>query len=229
MKRNQLSALSIRLRLPLLICSLLLFVMLVFGYISYLGIRNASMKIGEERLQTLTEQLSTMFAASTGAQHSPIHQASRNPAVRQFLRTGGKDSVASARLVLERLQRDSTYVNAELIYNYRVLLRTNNSSTVFPVRGVLRSNGPDSARIGSMYLKNDSIFYPMIAPVYEGKTKLGDRITWRLLRATQKSLDDLAALLGTEARLYLGNADGTLWTDMVKPVTSPPVDNNNLE
>src|SRR5688572_11289587 len=115
MSRNQLSALSIRLRLPLLICLLLLMVMLLFGYISYLGLKDASMKIGEDRLQTLSKQLSVMFTASVGGQHSPTHMASRHHAVKHFLQTKNVDTLKSAKGVLEKLHRDSTYIHVELL------------------------------------------------------------------------------------------------------------------
>ena len=47
--------------MPLLICLLLLTLILLFGAISYIGIRQATLGIGKERLRTLTEQLSSMF------------------------------------------------------------------------------------------------------------------------------------------------------------------------
>src|SRR5258708_27483339 len=33
--------------------------------------------------------------------------------------------------------------------------------------------------------------------------------------------------MGAGAKLYIGNADGTLWTDMIRPVSSPLVDKQN--
>jgi PAS domain S-box-containing protein len=231
MIRNQLSALSIRLRLPLLICLLLVFVMLVFGYISYLGVKNASLKVGEDRLKTLTNQLSVMFTASTGGQNSPTHMAARNNAVKHFLRTNNNDSINSAKAVLERLRKDSTYIHVELLdAARRHILATSAYSLPFPADSILALSGnPDSARVGKMYLHNDTIFYPIIGPVYDGKNKLGDIVNWRIMKASQKSLDDLSALLGTDARLYLGNTDGTLWTDMVKAVSMPLKDTKNTK
>jgi hypothetical protein len=49
MKRNLFSALTIRQRLPLLICSLLLVSLLIFGAISYIGVRETVLKTGKER------------------------------------------------------------------------------------------------------------------------------------------------------------------------------------
>src|SRR5882672_5576757 len=55
---------SIRQQLPLLICLLLVILIALFGTISYLGVRKASMAIGEQRLRSLTEQLSSLFEQS---------------------------------------------------------------------------------------------------------------------------------------------------------------------
>src|SRR5258708_26224957 len=53
--------LSIRQQLPLLICLLLVVLIILFGSISYLGVRRASIAVGEQRIRTLTEELSSMF------------------------------------------------------------------------------------------------------------------------------------------------------------------------
>ena len=64
MKLKKIRIISIRLQLPLLICLLLLVMILLFGTISYMGIRRASLAIGQQRLQSLTEQLSGMLQQS---------------------------------------------------------------------------------------------------------------------------------------------------------------------
>jgi signal transduction histidine kinase len=49
-------------------------------------------------------------------------------------------------------------------------------------------------------------------------------VRWRPLRTSPKAIDQLSKLLGTKATLYFGNKDGTLWTDLLRPVTRPPFD-----
>jgi signal transduction histidine kinase len=44
------------------------------------------------------------------------------------------------------------------------------------------------------------------------------------VKASPKTLEQLAQLIGTKATLYFGNDDGNFWTDMIKPVSGPPVD-----
>src|SRR5688500_12028222 len=102
--------LSIRQRLPLLMCVLLLSIILVFGCISYLGVRKASLKIGEDRLHALTEQLSTTLA--TSAQNLVLSNfiGSNKSAIKKYLLSRGKDSSTKALKILQGLQKDSTYL-----------------------------------------------------------------------------------------------------------------------
>src|ERR1700722_6272919 len=53
--------LSIRQQLPLLICLLLISLILLFGAVSYIGIRRATLGAGQERLRSLTGQLASLF------------------------------------------------------------------------------------------------------------------------------------------------------------------------
>src|SRR6185436_1580354 len=48
------------------------------------------------------------------------------------------------------------------------------------------------------------------------------------LSATPQVLNQLSQLMGTGATLYVGNADGSLWTNFIKPVPGPPIDIGNL-
>jgi len=41
--------------------------------------------------------------------------------------------------------------------------------------------------------------------------------------STPGALEQLSRLMGTDARIFVGNTDGSLWTDLLKPISSPPV------
>ena len=59
-----LKGISIRKQLPLLICLLLLVIILLFGAVSYWGMRTAALSVGQQRLRSLTEQLASLFQQS---------------------------------------------------------------------------------------------------------------------------------------------------------------------
>jgi signal transduction histidine kinase len=238
--------LSIRQQLPLLICLLLLVLILVFGSVSYLGVRRASMAIGEQRLRSLTEELSSMFQQSGSTLSASTQAFARQQDIVHFFDTdtGSFGGNASRRLssgkALEALQKalaDSQTTWADLRdLQGRTLLHAGK-----PDGGTLTSgeNGkrfvePDGAKevnptrrdsnfVGKFYVAGDSMYFPLVATVINRGKPVGYLFRWRPVRATQKALNQLSQLLGAKAALYFGNVDGTLWTDLLRPVsnTSP--------
>src|SRR5690348_3772793 len=119
-KRNTLSPLSIRQRLPLFICILLLGVIAVLAIISYIGVKRTALAVGKERLESLTEQVSNSFSAR--AMITPVRLTAGQPAIKKYLASGGTDSAAEAMAALEKLRmdRDTFSVVTELLNLKRV-------------------------------------------------------------------------------------------------------------
>ena len=229
MKRLVFSRLSIRQRLPVLICLLLLSVILIFGCIAYLGVRNATLKAGRDRLQTLSEQLSAMLSGNVHNSISTTHAAANKPAIRKYLLSNGKDSAAEVLDLLRELRKDSLYAQVELRNSdhARVLHSAKKgvyiNADIDSLMVMAPFAKPDSGRVGKLYEIDHSIYYPAMVTVTEQNKLLGYIIRWRKMNATPKTLKQLSQLLGGEARLYIGNADGSLWTDMIRPVSPPPM------
>ena len=243
-------SLSIRQQLPLLICLLLLVLILLFGSVSYLGVRRASMAIGEQRLQTLTQELSSMFQQSGSSLSAGTQAFARQEDIVHFFDadtgsfSGNGSRRPSSGKALEALQKtlaDSQTTWADLRdLQGRPVLRAGK-----PQGGTLTAgeNGkrfvePDAAKevnptrhdsnfVGKFYLAGDSMYFPIVATVRKSGKPVGYLFRWRPVRATQKTLTQLSQLLGAKAALYFGNSDGSLWTDLLRPVsnTSPPTKN----
>ncbi|HTE09703.1 MAG TPA: ATP-binding protein, partial [Chitinophagaceae bacterium] len=77
--------------------------------------------------------------------------------------------------------------------------------------------------IGKFYRAGDTIYYPIMASISEKKVLTGFVVRWRRQVVTAKALSQFSQLLGTNATIYLGNRDGSLWTDMISPVAPPPI------
>ncbi|HSU27655.1 MAG TPA: HAMP domain-containing protein [Chitinophagaceae bacterium] len=218
--------LSIRQRLPLLICTLLLIVILVFSWSSYIGVKNAAMKMGKARLQTLTGQLSSLFGQSAQAVLIGTHTAASQEPVKKILREKVIPGDSSALLVLQKLRTDSSWVLVQLLNADRMpvlssgfpgvqsMMDMNSLSSSFPIEA-------DSVKIGKFYSYGDSIYYAVIAAVSENKQVKGYLVRWRLQKATEKAVAELSGLLGSNTVLYVGNADGSFWSDMNKRVDPP--------
>ena len=106
--------LSIRQRLPLLICALLLTIIFVFGFTSQIGVKKAALRIGNERLQSLSDQLSTIFGGTAHIAISSTYATANKPAIKKYLLSNGKDSAAQTLKLLEALRTDSLYEQVEL-------------------------------------------------------------------------------------------------------------------
>jgi signal transduction histidine kinase len=239
-------ALSIRQQLPLLICLLLIVLIALFGTISYLSVRRASMAIGEQRLRTLTEELSSMFQQSGHNLAVGTQALARQADITHYFTgdTGTGFDRGKALAALQKMLVDTQTVRADLRdLQGKVLLEAGRGVTaehrqgltaavetgtrwVRPdVAGEFGKGDRDSNFVGRLYLAGDSMFYPIVAHVYQGDKPKGYLLRWRPVKATQKAITQLSQLLGARATLYFGNTDGSLWTDLLKPVTvtSPAV------
>lgn len=232
MNSFRLSQLSIRQRLPLLICTLLLSVILIFGVISYLVVKEAALKVGQERLFTLSQQLSSMLSTSSQTQTSAAHVTADKQAVRSFLLSGGKDSAAAVDQLLMEMKKDSSFIQAEFRDPNGVSLAKSSKAGVnidLPVNYMLAGNnnkGPVT-KTGKMHIVGDSLYYPIMATVLAENHLVGYFIKWRKMTRRLRSVEQLTKLMGSDARLLIGNADGSLWTDMRKPVDHLPYTNNH--
>src|ERR1700739_1311738 len=101
--RYLLSRLSIKQRLPLLICTLLLVCIVIYGFANYYSLKKADLTIGRDRLHSITTQMNASFGQVTAAYISNSISVSKQAAVMQFIKSGGKLSQDGARNALARL------------------------------------------------------------------------------------------------------------------------------
>lgn len=226
MIRNLFSRLTIRQRLSLLICSLLLSVILVFGVISYLGVRKASLKVGRERLYTLSQQLSNMLSENTYNLIAATYDAANRQSVKTYLLSNGKDSTEEVNTLFKDLLKDSAHIQVQLLNaEQRILLNSAKQeiASLLSFHSVFANiKRPDSGRVGKFYAIGNSVFYPTMAAVVHGNKIIGYMIRWRKMQASSKAVEQILQLMGTDARFFVGNSDGSVWTDLMQPLSLPP-------
>ncbi|HEX6181181.1 MAG TPA: HAMP domain-containing protein, partial [Chitinophagaceae bacterium] len=229
MKPVFLPRLSIRQRLTVLTCILLLTIIVVFGWLAYVGVKKEALKTGHERLQLLSEQLSAILASSARNGITTTYVAGNRPAVQQYLSSGGKDSLAQIQMVLAELRRDTANLQVELRdIEKKLVLRSAKqgidiSINIDPMFSFADNGNRDSGRVGKFYQLNDIIIYPLVVPVAEQGRLVGYIVRWRRTTTGSRTLEQISKIMGPGAKLYVGNADGTMWTDMLT-VVSPPLD-----
>lgn len=221
--------LSIQQRLPLVICILLAATVISVSLISYIGVKKASIEVGKQRLRSLTGQLSGMFGQSSQGVLTATRTIAQQDSVKNFLLSGGNSYREEALDALSKLHRDTSSVLVELLNaNLQPVLQSGKNGIRSPLDGSIALHDtpvkPDSCHIGKIYFQRDSMFYPVIASVVSNHQTIGYVLRWRLLISNPKSVSQLSDLLGTNATLYIGNSDGSLWTDLLKPVQRQPWD-----
>lgn len=230
-----LSGLSIQQRLPILVCLLLCSVILTFSFISYYGVKKAAINIGETRIRAVTDQLGTMFVKSSHSLNTSLSRLANNDTIKTFLFSEGTQKIRDTELILRRIQKDSTWVLVELLNAKRnpifqsghieagERLRLN---TIFSDI----QNTSDTTNIGKVYaVDKTTMYYPIVTRISDQGKSAGYIIVWKLLTSNQQKIKELSQLLGTGAILYIGNSDGSLWTNLLHPVTAPPVNLNSGE
>ncbi|MDB5152016.1 MAG: hypothetical protein JWR54_767 [Mucilaginibacter sp.] len=225
--------LSIQRRLPLLICAFLLSSIVLYGFANYYSLRKATLTMGRDRLSLLTDQMGSMLSQSAQLMAKEAHMAALQKSVIQYLKSGGKESRKEALNELDKLRKDSTYVLMELLNtNFTPVLRSDKSAIDINVnmKNVFSFTDAaiDSGKLGKIYNVKGPMYYPVIAPVTDNKHILGYVMYWRLLFSTPKAVEQLSQIMGTGAGLYIGNTDGSLWTNMTRSLHGPPFKTSHI-
>ena len=224
--------LSIQQRLPLLICAFLLSAIIIYGFANYYSLRKATLTIARDRIGMLAQQISTMFGQSAQTVLKKERTAAAQNTVTQCVKSGGKEFRKEALAELDKLHTDSTWVSIELLDTNLVPLLRSNKSTVHVnvnIKDVLAFThvGPDSGSVGKIYRMGDTMYYPAIATVTDGNQIIGYIMCWQWLHVTPKAVAEFSQLIGTGTTLYIANTDGSLWTDLLKPIPALPLKSNN--
>lgn len=217
---------SIQWRLTLLICLLLLTVVLAYSWVSYSKIKQASIEASKTRLESLSTQLGNMFGQSAQTLVAATRTAAAQPAIKQFLKSGGKDSIPAARKKLQQLILDTTWTIALLTTVKGEPLLSSDSNRVPPINADIALNlagsRPDTGMIGKIYHIDTLMYYPVTATIFSGQDLVGYLIRWRKMQTSPQAILQFSQLVGEDVTLYVG--DGSMWTDLQKPVSFIPTD-----
>ena len=231
LRRISPSNLSIKHRLPLLMCTLLLGVLAASTWASYQGVKASALQVGSERLLNLTQQLAAMFQQSANSITTKTSTAANEPAIRSYLQSPSTTSRSSAVEVLQQfaVPKDSNSLAVELwtANHSLVLTLPPNSSPVFndlETEFKQCASSPFKA-IGTIRVVKDTLAYPAMVAVRDDSGGLiGYLVRWRKVAATPETQQQFMGLIGSQAAMYFGNNQGDVWSDLVKVAPKPPVD-----
>ena len=209
---------SLRHRLPAGIALIVAVAVTLFGALAYAAARRATENAAWVRLQSVADRFAQITRASLASRREMVSALSRDPRIVTFLSTGsGADA---ARQALARLGPDtgmSVAVGLRNVAGERVL----ELNRVLPP---LRSEAldiSDSARITELFVREGVVEYEFISPVRLRERILGHVAFRRRIRSTPTTVNTLRGLMGSRAVLLIGNSDGSLWSDLIRPVERP--------
>lgn len=224
-------SLTIEQRLPLFICVLLTLIVLVFSCLSYLGVKNAAMASGKERATTLADKLSDMFKGSVDKFEAATNALAIEPAVKTYLASNRRNNSSQVdSLFRDFLKKDTTNKAIELINEKKQFVMIVGDKNLPKIPGILTLAGKNNnSGVGRIIYQHGEMYFPVMSSVLEHEHLIGYVVNWKHLHATQQYIDQFGQLLGSNGKLYFGNDDGRFWTNLLRPVSPPPLRLSQLQ
>jgi signal transduction histidine kinase/ActR/RegA family two-component response regulator len=225
------SNISIKYRLPILIGTLLAAIILACNWASYRAVKASALDVGRERLQNLTQQLSTLLQQSAGNILMKTASVANEPSMRAFVNSPETGPRADVQKLLQQFTapQDANSIRVELWNAQGTLLLVSPEGNRTPVGDLTNefkqvSSEPFKA-VGTIRQLKDVIGFPALAAIKNDDGKVaGYLVRWRKLAASADTRQQMTRLLGTNATLYFGNQDDNTWTDLVNMVAKPSID-----
>src|SRR5574341_256979 len=217
--------LSLRLKLPLWICGLLLVVLGGLGWTVYRESRRVALGAANARLAQVARQFGELLDQSGRQLADQARALAADPAIRALVSAPTPAARTRALAVLEPRHLQNQNVVAVEVWDAsgRRLAATRERPTMDRARAaaLLAPARPGEGAVGQIAVVGDSLSYATVGTVSEGGRIRGYVVERRRLAASPQVTRQLSELIGSNSRLLLGNTDGSLWTDWGQPVEPP--------
>ena len=230
-RKLSLSNISIKYRLPILIGALLAGIIVACSWASYRAVRASALDVGRERLQNLTQQLSSLLQQSANSISTKTASVANDQLIRSFVRSPETGSQVEVQKLLQQFAapQDASSVRVEL-WNAQggrliVLPETDTTSFGDLTTEFKQSSAEPFRTVGGIRMLKDTVGFPTVAAVKgdDGKAA-GYLVRWRKLASSADTRQQMTRLLGTSATLYFGNQTDDVWTDLAGIVPKPAID-----
>jgi signal transduction histidine kinase len=206
-------------------------VILACNWASYRAIKASALDVGRERLQNLTQQLSTLLQQSAANILTKTSSVANEPVLRAFVKSPETASRADVQKLLQQFTapQDANSIRVELWNAQGTLLLVAPEGDATPLGDLTNEFKQVSSEpfksVGIIRQLKDAVGFPALAAIKNEDGKVaGYLVRWRKFAASADTRQQMTRLLGTSATLYLGNHDNDTWTDLANMVAKPPVD-----
>ena len=228
---------SIAVKLPLLFAFVLLILGAAMAVVSYLEVRQTVVNLASERLQQAATQMATVLGTSARQRVAQMGQLRQRADVIHYLKTRNTaDADAVAASIRTHLGAAVSIANVELWDASGTRLLAGGApfaeATEGSHRAYLRELQSGEPVIGRLRLEGETLFYSVGARIEENGATLGYVVERRRISnpsQTQQTIGLLSGLIGSEAAIVVGNADGSAWSDLTKAVAGVPIRGDGLD
>ncbi|MGH7690921.1 MAG: HAMP domain-containing protein, partial [Gemmatimonadaceae bacterium] len=216
---------SLRRRLPLVIAALLLVGVSSFAAFAYRTSSRSLKRTAYARLATLAQEFAPPMGVQIVARRQVLAKVAAAPVLLAQLRAGATRPLAAATALMKTIARDTAGVLA-------VELRDSTGHTIrtlahgLPVPGTdVASHAAgrlDTAAVSRLYPRNGGLAFELRANVVADGHVVGQLAEVRTAETSNgAAMKTVSQLIGSDGTLLLGNADGTVWTDLHQTVARP--------
>lgn len=227
---------SLAFKIPLTTSLLLLAALAAMSVASYVELRSALIEMSAGRLQQAADQMSAVFTMSARQRLAAISELMKRPDVRSYLLAPG----AAQQPALDTTIR--AYLGAALPIASVEFWDANGRRIFAAGASFDEVTGPlldeykqdlaatDGATIGRLRQFADGIQYPVGGRISDDGHVIGYVVERRRITnpaQTRQTVALLTGLIGNQATMVIGNADGSVWSNLESAVANVPIDRDD--
>lgn len=214
-------SISLRWKVPALIALAIVVAVAFFGIEAYLAIRRTAFANAFARLGDVSRQIASLIDGTMGRSVEQARRLANEPTVRAAVRSPTADRLAAAQQVLSRVRLDSASIfSVELRDPQGRLLVAHGPFRSF--HAGMSAHGEAGVAVSPLRVENDSVFWDVVAHVPNGHAPPGMVRVVRRIGGPSDNTEAVLDLIGGNAALLVGNADGSLWSDLDSVTSRPP-------
>jgi signal transduction histidine kinase len=227
---------SLAVKIPLLTSALLLAALAAMSLASYIELRRAVVSTATERLQQAADQMAGVFGNSGRQRIAAMKQLMARPELGEYLRTRDAtqlpalDTAARAYLgpAIQIANVELWDPNGKRIFAAGAEFEEATGPQLDDYKNDLPAN--DDAAIGHLREYADGLRYPVLGRLSQNGQTLGYVIERRRITnpaQTRQTVAVLTGLIGNQATMVIGNADGSTWSDLVTIIRDVPINGSD--
>ena len=219
---------SISTKLPALISALLVVAIAIFSYIAHRQLKQVLLATAASRVTSATHVLGGLFDDSEKRLRAESEKMTSDSAMMRFAASPSAANRIAAQKSLAKMMSAPTAqqtigVDVRDKQGHRALWVDGPSadSATYISRGPEHPIVTRGMPIGRVQAENGNLFYQVATPILaKASDTLATVVVYKRV-SSASGAQLIGRLIGSEASLLIGNADGTVWTDMSKPVHGP--------